>query len=102
MTNRRTLDNVSEWIFIIRQKTRNVPIVLAGTNADLDQQRKVSRDEGIWIAKKYQMDAFVEVSAKTGVNVSALFNVIIELLCRPPTHILEWRPPRIFPEDIMA
>jgi len=39
ITNRRGLDHVLNWVSIIRQKTRRIPIVLAGTNADLEQHR---------------------------------------------------------------
>lgn len=46
-------------------------IVIVGNKLDDEENRQVSRDEGVSLAKEYGLDDlhFIETSAKTGVNV---------------------------------
>ncbi len=75
-----TLDNISEWMTIVRQKGGPIPIMLVGSKLDLDQtQRKVQRDYGIQIAEKNEMASFVEISAKDNVNIDDAFKVLTDL-----------------------
>ncbi|MCK4382809.1 MAG: GTP-binding protein [Candidatus Lokiarchaeota archaeon] len=80
ITRPNTLDNISEWMTIVRQKGGSIPIMLVGSKLDLDQtQRKVQRDYGIQIAEKNEMASFVEISAKDNVNVDDAFKVLTDL-----------------------
>jgi len=80
ITRPNTLDNISEWMTIVRQKGGPIPIMLVGSKLDLDQtQRKVQRDYGIQIAEKNEMASFVEISAKDDVNVDDAFKVLTDL-----------------------
>ena len=80
ITRPSTLDNISEWINIVRQKGGSIPIMLVGSKLDLERaQRQVQRDYGIQIAEKNDMASFVEISAKENVNVDNAFNVLTEL-----------------------
>ncbi|NVM36196.1 MAG: GTP-binding protein [Candidatus Lokiarchaeota archaeon] len=80
ITRPSTLDNVNEWITIVRQKGGSIPIMLVGSKLDLEQaQRQVQRDYGIQIAEKNDMASFVEISAKENVNVDDAFKVLTEL-----------------------
>ncbi len=80
ITRPNTLDNISEWMTIVRQKGGPIPIMLVGSKLDLDQtQRKVQRDYGIQIAEKNEMASFVEISAKDNVNVDNAFKVLTDL-----------------------
>lgn len=80
ITRPSTLDNISEWITIVRQKGGPIPIMLVGSKLDLEKaQRQVQRDYGIQIAEKNDMASFVEISAKENVNVNDAFKVLTEL-----------------------
>ena len=80
ITRPSTLDNISEWINIVRQKGGSIPIMLVGAKLDLERaQRQVQRDYGIQIAEKNDMASFVEISAKENVNVDNAFKVLTEL-----------------------
>lgn len=80
ITRPSTLDNISEWISIVRQKGGPIPIMLVGSKLDLAaSSRQVIRDYGIQIAEKYNMASFVEISAKENVNVNEAFKVLTEL-----------------------
>jgi small GTP-binding protein len=80
ITRPSTLDNINEWINIVRQKGGPIPIMLVGAKLDLEStQRQIQRDYGIQIAEKNNMASFVEISAKENVNVDEAFNVLTEL-----------------------
>jgi len=83
ITNRLTLDHLPDWTQIIREHSGDIPIILVGTNLDLQAYRAVTREEGILAANKYNLSGFTEVSAKTGQNVERLFETITEILVEP-------------------
>lgn len=80
ITRPSTLDNISEWMTIVRQKGGPIPIMLVGSKIDLSKSsRKIPREYGIQIAEKNNMASFVEISAKENVNVDEGFKVLTEL-----------------------
>jgi small GTP-binding protein len=80
ITKPQTLDNISEWVKILRKEGGDIPIMLIGTNLDLaEDQREISTEQGKLIAKKYKLSAFAEVSAKTGQNVNLAFQTLVEI-----------------------
>ncbi len=80
ITRPSTLDNISEWMTIVRQKGGPIPIMLVGSKIDLSKSsRQVPRDYGIQIAEKNKMASFVEISAKENINVDDAFNVLTEM-----------------------
>jgi GTPase SAR1 family protein len=80
ITRPQTLDNISEWVNIVRQKGGKIPIMLVGSKIDLaEEQRQITREFGIQIAEKNNMASFGEISSKTGQNVTKTFEVLTEL-----------------------
>lgn len=80
ITDPQSLDKIGEWTNIVRQKGGNIPIMLIGTKIDLaEHNRRVPREYGVEIAKKNELSAFAEVSAKTGQNVNKVFEALTEL-----------------------
>jgi Ras-related protein Rab-12 len=79
ITRPPTLDNIPEWVNIVRQKAGDIPIVLVGSKIDLNSQRQVSRDYGIQISERNKFSGFGEISSKTGQNVTKTFEVLTEL-----------------------
>ena len=49
--------------------------MIIGNKIDIGKKRQVKYEEGIELAKKYNAP-FMEVSAKTGINVSEAFDMI--------------------------
>ena len=78
ITNPSTLEHLPDWIRIVREHAGDIPIILVGAKAHLEQFRAVSKEEGILAAKKYNLFGFIEVSAKTGKNIDQLFEDVIE------------------------
>jgi small GTP-binding protein len=80
VTRSQTLDNITEWTNIVRQKSGPIPIMLVGSKIDLGEaQREILREYGIQVAEKHNMDSFGEISSKSGQNVDKTFEVLTEL-----------------------
>ena len=80
ITRPQTLDNIPEWINIVRRKAGSIPIMLIGAKLDLaDSQRRVPREYGIQISEKFNLAAFSEISSKENINVNKSFEVLTEI-----------------------
>lgn len=80
ITRPATLDNITEWTSIVRQKAGEIPIMLVGAKLDLAKsQRKVPREHGISVAESNKMKGFSELSSKDNVNVNEAFETLTEL-----------------------
>ncbi|XP_012552966.1 ras-related protein Rab-37 isoform X2 [Bombyx mandarina] len=73
VTNKTSFDNIRAWLGEIREYAQDdVVIMLLGNKSDSGLERAVKREEGQRLAREYQV-AFMETSAKTGLNVEAAF-----------------------------
>ena len=80
ITRPQTLDNISDWTNIVRQKAGAIPIMLVGSKLDLgEDQRQITREYGIQVAEKNELTSFAEISSKTGQNVNKTFEVLTDL-----------------------
>ncbi|MFX1243217.1 MAG: Rab family GTPase [Promethearchaeota archaeon] len=80
ITNFNTLRHVPDWVQLIRKNAGNIPIVLVGNLSNLEKTWDVSGEEGIKLAKQYNLSGFVEISTKTGENVEETFQSFTEIL----------------------
>ena len=80
ITNQVSLAHLPDWTQIIRENAGDIPIMLVGSKLDLNENRAVSRDDGLLTAEKYNLASFLEVSSKTGENVDKAFEIMIEKL----------------------
>lgn len=79
VTRKRTFNKVDFWISEIRENSRgNVPVILVANKTDLEDQREVKQDDGLFLAKAKEL-FFMETSAKTneGRSVNVAFETII-------------------------
>ena len=78
ITDKDSFDRLSYWLGDIQENApEDVCKVVVGTKCDLEDERKVTREEG----EKYAESVgalFFEVSAKTGENVDALFTALVK------------------------
>jgi len=80
ITRPGTLDNISEWATVVRQKGGPIPLMLVGAKLDLaGTQRQIPREHGISIAEKNKMSGFSELSSKDNINVNEAFETLTEL-----------------------
>ncbi|MBN3283406.1 RB39B protein, partial [Polyodon spathula] len=94
ITNRRSFQNVHEWLEEARSHVQphQIVFVLVGHKCDLDGQRQVSRQEAEKLAGSYGM-RYVETSARDAINVEKAFTEltrdIFELVKRGDITIQE-------------
>ena len=79
ITNRESFKNIKNWIKDADNVDKDIKGIIIGNKIDLDNERVVSVEDLEEIGKKYNMP-FIEASAKTGMNVSKCFEVLIDEL----------------------
>ncbi len=82
ITRPSSLDNIPEWVSILRQKAGAIPIILIGSKLDLEEQRVISTEQGKLTAENFNLSAFAEVSAKTGQNIDRVFQNMVEMILK--------------------
>uniref|UniRef100_A0ABM0GMS3 Ras-related protein Rab-37-like n=1 Tax=Saccoglossus kowalevskii TaxID=10224 RepID=A0ABM0GMS3_SACKO len=76
VTNRQSFDNIRAWLSEINEyANQNVVIMLLGNKADMSSERVVKREEGEKLSRDHGV-AFMETSAKTGMNVELAFMAV--------------------------
>ncbi len=86
ITSPRSLLHLGDWLQVVRQRTANLPILVAGTKLDLEAQREVKLEEAIAVAGKFNLPEVMEVSSKTGQNVSTIFDIITKMMIESITQ----------------
>lgn len=79
MTNKETFVSLERWLNEIKEwaDSPNIVVMMLGNKSDMEEDRKVSKEEAIRFAEQSKM-GFVETSAKTGNNVDFAFTKIVE------------------------
>lgn len=79
MTNRESFDHIKKWHSEVREHVQphTILFVLVGQKSDLDGERAVSREEAEQLAEELGAP-YVEVSAKTGLNVGDTFQLLAQ------------------------
>ena len=76
----QTLDNIGEWVNIVRQKSRDIPIMLVGIIPDDKSERQVSAEEGMEIAASRNLNGFIECGVRQRENVKKVFEALTRLI----------------------
>ncbi|XP_064625126.1 ras-related protein Rab-37-like isoform X4 [Lineus longissimus] len=76
VTSKPSFDNIRAWLSEINEYAQDdVVIMLLGNKADMTEGRVIKREEGEKLARDHNV-AFMETSAKTGMNVELAFMAI--------------------------
>lgn len=85
LTDRHTFEEISTFynqIMRVQGETvQFVPMMLVGNKNDLINERQVSHEEAIQLAKRFDC-AYIETSAKTGLNVVDAFHGLVKMIMR--------------------
>ena len=79
VTKQESFDSIPKWIETVKENNKNdgLQMILIGNKIDLENERKISKEQGREFAEKNAMD-FFEVSTKTGENVNETMLFIIK------------------------
>jgi len=88
ITNRDSFDTISKWWNdIFKYKEKDFPVILVGNKSDLEDERKVQKEEGESIANELNIK-FYETSNKDGINIEESSGELIKIiLSRMPDAI---------------
>ena len=75
VTSWETLNNVNDWKKEVDRNVEEYPALLVANKIDLVDERVISTDEGMAMAKKLGMD-YLEVSVMLDKNVNEAFEMI--------------------------
>ena len=76
ITSDDTFKHVTTWMDAIHNMAKqDVPIILVGNKTDMENERRITTEEGQKIAEKYKL-LFKEVSAMTGDGVADAFTML--------------------------
>merc|ERR1711974_128 len=79
ITSKASFGEIDEYVDSIRRikDTDNVPVMIVGNKADLEDDREVPKSEGDAKARSYGASTFLETSAKTKTNVEESFYQLV-------------------------
>jgi small GTP-binding protein len=77
LTNERSLQNLHNWLLEFQKISRNIPFILVGNKLDLEQERFFNKDDALNLMNSYNISSYIECSAKTGENISSIFNTLL-------------------------
>lgn len=88
VTDRKSFTDIKMWIDTIKDSvdsTKQYKIFLLGNKIDLNDQRKVTKEEGLQTAETYNCE-YREISAKTKANIVEITEEIAKLIhkTKPP------------------
>ena len=75
ITRKETFNHLVKWLSEVKENaSKEITIILIGNKNDLEEERKVSYEEGESFAKENNL-LFLETSAKTSKNIAEAFNL---------------------------
>ena len=80
MTKMPKMNEILEWVNIVRIHDFDLPIILVGTKIDLEEAIAVDEEIATQIKNTFNMIEFLQTSSKTGYNVDEVFIRIIKRL----------------------
>lgn len=75
VTRPETYENIKNWHEEIVNATPGISLILVGNKVDLEDDRKVSNEDGVELAKILGL-SYIETSAKTGENIDDAFKML--------------------------
>jgi small GTP-binding protein len=82
LTNMPKIENILNWVNIVRSHDFNLPILFIGTKLDLEDLIAVDDESALNIKNTFNMFDFIKTSAKSGYNVELAFETISKYLIK--------------------
>jgi small GTP-binding protein len=76
LTRMMSLENLQQWLNIVRKGDPNLPVLFVGTKLDLVDEIQVDDDYANSFLKEFNLLGFLKISSKTGENVAEAFNYL--------------------------
>jgi len=76
LTRLMSLENLQQWINIVRKGDPNLPVLFVGTKLDLGEEIQVDDDYATTFLNEFNLIDFIKISSKTGENVGKVFEML--------------------------
>jgi small GTP-binding protein len=76
LTRMMSLENLGQWLNIVRKGDPNLPVLFLGTKLDLEDEIQVDDDYALSFLNEYNLIDFLKISSKTGENVGNAFEIL--------------------------
>jgi len=73
LTRTMTLENIEQWVQIVRKEDPNLPILFLGSKSDLEEDICVEQDYIEEFKQHFNLYDYLRISSKTGENVELSF-----------------------------
>ena len=82
LTTMPKIDNILNWVNMVRMHDLNLPIILVGTKLDLEELIAVDDESAEALKNAFNLVEYVKTSSKTGTNVELVFDLMVEELMK--------------------
>ena len=82
LTRPITLDNLEQWIKIVRKGDPNLPVLFVGTKLDLKEDIMVDDDYAMQFKEAFGLFDYIKISSKTGEGVNEAFDILTKEILR--------------------
>ncbi|TFG01253.1 MAG: GTP-binding protein [Promethearchaeota archaeon] len=86
LTRPMTLENLQQWVNIVRRSDSNLPILFLGTKLDLVNDVMVDDDYALQFKEKFNLFKYLKISSKSGENVFESFELITRTILDRQTY----------------
>ncbi|MFW9882245.1 MAG: Rab family GTPase [Candidatus Thorarchaeota archaeon] len=86
LTRISTLENLEQWLNIVRKGDSSLPVLFLGTKLDLEDEIQVDDDYAKSFLNEYNLIDFLKISSKTGENVSQAFDILTKKILERQTY----------------
>ncbi|KAJ2947053.1 hypothetical protein O0L34_g16400 [Tuta absoluta] len=92
ITNEESFNSVQDWVTQIKTYSwDNAQVILVGNKCDMEEERVVSAERGRQLAEQLGVE-FYETSAKENINVKAVFERLVDIICDKMSESLDSEP----------
>ncbi|KAF5303391.1 hypothetical protein FQA39_LY09982 [Lamprigera yunnana] len=92
ITNEESFNSVQDWVTQIKTYSwDNAQVILVGNKCDMEDERVISFERGKQLAEQLGVE-FFETSAKENINVKAVFERLVDIICDKMSDSLDTDP----------
>ena len=86
LTRVMSLENLDQWIKIVRKGDPNLPVLFLGTKFDLEDEIQVDDNYARLFLNEFNLIDFLKISSKTGENVQEAFDILTRKILERQTY----------------
>ena len=86
LTRMSSLENLEQWLNIVRKGDPNLPVLFLGTKLDLGDDIQVDDDYAMSFLREFNLIDFLKISSKTGENVGQAFEILTRRILERQTY----------------